>query len=986
MSRKVRFTGFEAGTGVSLSAAQGGVSRGPVSISAWAIPAGDPWSGAAENETLSISVEEVYPEGDHFAPLNIEFRIRVSGSPVGERPAEADWETSLDPTFTGIQTILHTGDSGLYKNEWVGAPAHRDKAYEYGNNPGHVYSSPGSYDVRVYAYDKHGNWGVWQRSSPLEVLNPDDTFDAASTIVLDPDGNFSGAPHEGSLPAANMVTSMTDAFARFNAIKQSVSKGVRITVRSGALIEDFATTECNMLFTKGRCCFDLFGGTDQMTYTEQTAAPPSLADPSLLFFRTQGGGDFGWNIAMRGWKLLFNAYNPQTGGPWHGWQNGTLRSGFFGLVVERGQDPAHNFRNVFDDVEVQGLAAEVFGCQPRPDQYTFRSAGLFLKDCVLKNNTEYRVRHTSNLFLLGCRFDEDFGMELGYIGADRVAGGPRGFKGHPTIRDASSYMTYIRATFMETRGAWSGQLSGLTSVSEQPLHRVVKGGVSHRKFYICDSVMVGDIIVGKHHDDNSGYQTVYECCMLFHNPQNHGRDNAYITGLGGGKVFRNCQHIVLNTPELGDSASDPALTGKNLEKFEVNGSNLQTGLFKNFYEVDEQPFCLGLRMELIHNDYIMLRPTSELREPTHELYDETVIFKDNNANPTGETDTVSNLYDVHVGNNVHYAPNIDIPIGPDPADIETLDLPTGFRIPDVWMKTVWEIQTFTLASDLAPGETTPVIPYPNDWYNQQTTQADYNGSLGNHSVRVAGWAGDPPQTRDAPMAGVSTISPRNGDLRVPDRMNITMTFDAAMNTSAGTIVLNAKDGSPVTFDLSAGDGVWSSGDTVLTLTPPSDLSQNDMYWVTYTGLQQSDGTPIADLATIGGKTKDETWYFEVEKYKDFIQQPYGFNIKFIAGEELDALTINFQSDGFAVTNRSDHTWLAGETTVILDRGATAMAPDTLAAVDSTEVKLYRAATAQPLDPGIDSALFDFNRDLRPNAGFAISPSSGTNAAGAILPA
>jgi hypothetical protein len=858
MSGKALFTGFETGTGVSLSASQGRVSRGPVSISAWAVPAGDPWSGASENETLSVSVEEVLPEGDAFAPLGVEFRIRVSGSPVGDRPAEADWETSLDPTFTGIQTVLHTGDNGLYKNEWVGAPAHRDKAHEYGNNPGHVYSLPGSYDVRVYAYDKYGNWGVWQRSTPLEVLNPDDTFDAASTIVLDPDGDFSGAPHEGSLPSANMVTTLTDAVNRFNAIKQSVSKGVRVTVRSGALIEEFSETTCDLVFTNGRCCFDIFGGTDQMTYTEQTSAAPSLAEPRVAFFRPQGGGDFCWNIAMRGWKLLFNAYNPETGGPWFGFQNGALRDDFFFPVSDRGESLAHNFRNIFDDVEVQGLAGQPLGTSP---QFTNRSSGFFLKDCIFKNNTEYRVLHSSNLFLLGCKFDEDFGLELGLMGADRVAGGPRGYKGHPTIRDGASRIAYIRATFMESRGAWSGQLAGSTANSEQLTYRVVKtGDVSHRKFYVCDSVFVGDIIVGKHHDSDSGYQSVYECCMLFLDPQNYLRDKAYITGMGGGKVFRNCQHIVLNTPELED-ANDAALAGKNLEKFEVNSNNMQTGHFSNFYEVDRQQDCLGLRMELIHNDYIMLRPTSEIRNPPHGIYDETVIFKDNGANPTGQMDTVSNLYDVHVGNNVHYAPRIDTPIGPDPADMETLDLPAGFRILDVWMKMIWELQTYTLdPPGLDTGETTPVIPYPDDWYGNQTTQADYSGSLGNHSVRLSG------------------------------------------------------------------------------------------------------------------------------SNKDYIQQPYGFNIKDIPVDELDAITVNFQSSGFTVTNRSGVTWPAGGITIILDRGSTAMEPDTLAEVDPTEVKLYRAATAQPLDAGIDSALFDFNRNLRPNAGFAISPSSGTNAAGAVLPA
>jgi hypothetical protein len=63
-----------------------------------------------------------------------------------------------------------------------------------------------------------------------------------------------------------------------------------------------------------------------------------------------------------------------------------------------------------------------------------------------------------------------------------------------------------------------------------------------------------------------------------------------------------------------------------------------------------------------------------------------------------------------------------------------------------------------------------------------------------------------------------------------------------------------------------------------------------------------------------------------------------------------------------------------------------MDADLLIDVDQTPVALYRPTTPQALTEGVKSTLFDFNRALRPNAGFAISPSSGTNAAGALLPA
>ena len=98
-----------------------------------------------------------------------------------------------------------------------------------------------------------------------------------------------------------------------------------------------------------------------------------------------------------------------------------------------------------------------------------------------------------------------------------------------------------------------------------------------------------------------------------------------------------------------------------------------------------------------------------------------------------------------------------------------------------------------------------------------------------------------------------------------------------------------------------------------------------------------------------------------------------------------------QGDGtgtyFKIQNNSGTTWPAGAIEIILDRsGSGQMTPDRLTTIDQADFKLYRPTTAQPLDGGLGSMLWDFNRNLRPNAGYAISPSSGENAAGALLPA
>ena len=101
---------------------------------------------------------------------------------------------------------------------------------------------------------------------------------------------------------------------------------------------------------------------------------------------------------------------------------------------------------------------------------------------------------------------------------------------------------------------------------------------------------------------------------------------------------------------------------------------------------------------------------------------------------------------------------------------------------------------------------------------------------------------------------------------------------------------------------------------------------------------------------------------------------------------MGKIAVTYGETGFTITNNSGKTRPEGVTIAIaLDRGTTLMDPDRLATVDQTEFKLYRPVTPQALDAGVKSTLFDFQRQLRPNAGFAISPTSGTNAAGAILP-
>jgi hypothetical protein len=97
---------------------------------------------------------------------------------------------------------------------------------------------------------------------------------------------------------------------------------------------------------------------------------------------------------------------------------------------------------------------------------------------------------------------------------------------------------------------------------------------------------------------------------------------------------------------------------------------------------------------------------------------------------------------------------------------------------------------------------------------------------------------------------------------------------------------------------------------------------------------------------------------------------------------------DFQAGGFTLQNtHPSETFPAGTWQILLDRGSTCMDADLVAAINQDHIRLARPNTPQALTPGVKSTLFDFAFNLRPNAGFAISPTTGpTNAAGALLPA
>jgi hypothetical protein len=257
-----------------------------------------------------------------------------------------------------------------------------------------------------------------------------------------------------------------------------------------------------------------------------------------------------------------------------------------------------------------------------------------------------------------------------------------------------------------------------------------------------------------------------------------------------------------------------------------------------FFSVADTTATNGRTLEILHNTMVVYRNSANLPSTLPVLY---------NGSMPGDALTAAHQ--------MTYAPDHGVtPSG----GVTLLDQP--WPILDVWMRYGWERQFFALPAAVGPGQTTPLIPYPNDWNDNPTTQASYAGTRNRHSLRP----GPEPAT--------------------------------------------------VYHQILGGSG-----------------------------------------ATL-----------------------------------RDSITVNFEAGGFTVTNRHpSNVWPEGVVLdILLDRGTTLEDPTLVYTVDQTRKRLPRPNTAQALTADEPSTLFDFsmrNDRLRPNADFAISPTTGSNSAGALLP-
>ncbi|MEO1406478.1 MAG: hypothetical protein AAFV54_08305, partial [Pseudomonadota bacterium] len=747
------------GQTVTLTASQGSATVGPNTISAWKQP-DNTWSGVGP-ATLTIDAQEIVPSEGTFAPYPVEWRIRVSGGTSYTTP---DWAPAFadpyhdltpqdedtlrlaieayDPSYQRCHFVVHTGDTGNYRNDWISSSAHRNKACQYGQNCGHVYSEPRTYTKRsVYVYDDEGNWGT-ATLPDLVVDNPDTEFDAASTIVVSPTSDWTDAPTHD---VANRCTTFDAASARFAAIKNSVTAGVRICVQSGASFSERAR-QFSSRDAKGPCLVDTYGGSAQFSYSERDLDVDVVGD---YLFLVDSRPAWAWRIKGGVYDMGYDILNGRPTNP-DGWLGGskTLSRGFFqcdfpatiydsidGSAPVKG-DPAAKI--VFDNLDITGCgwfcittlaSSEIQG----------RNVAMFANDCEFYGNPEYAFMTPQNLFALGTKVRALPNADLGGVGRSMIMGTSRGWTGHPIfLREQFAWTVYVRACYIESRGGWSGISSQTAFRGGQPIMRLNNRGTNDigfdetagwingrgRRYFFCDSVITGyfglDIGGGAMQSDMmenvAGAHAIIENCFLFVDSMTGGRESI-LYDFGPRKSLRNNVFLATNEAEVWLNQ----MPLRDATRFDP-GDN-RSGRFRQFISNDvDNAFKEGGRAENRHNTFIMLRTTANVEFGTFNA-------RGSAHNSTSFSDADQDMAE---GHNVTYAPNLDTPSGPA---MDTIDLPAGMRILDPWLRFTWESKRFVLASPVADGAETPAIEYPVDWYNNATTGADYAGTASTNSLQ-----------------------------------------------------------------------------------------------------------------------------------------------------------------------------------------------------------------------------------------------------------
>src|SRR6056297_317505 len=205
--------GFTEGSLVAMSAAQG--TQGAAgSVPEWRL---------SNMNTATLDIARIEP-AELVAPAGIWFEATdLQGFAVSEPgPGEGPY----DPTAHDITYIWDFDDPGTFTAPLNIPTVWNNKGIDYGKKAYHVFDTPGTYVVRLWAIDREGVTG--ERMIPVTVLDPDEVYPGVRTICVSNQGDFTGAP-----AGARTVFTLAAARDSYRALSQTG----RILLRRGETFE-----------------------------------------------------------------------------------------------------------------------------------------------------------------------------------------------------------------------------------------------------------------------------------------------------------------------------------------------------------------------------------------------------------------------------------------------------------------------------------------------------------------------------------------------------------------------------------------------------------------------------------------------------------------------------------------------------------------------------------------------------------------------------
>jgi hypothetical protein len=223
---KIRFSGFPEDSTVTLSASKGGVTKGPVSISAWQR---EPVVEQATPAAMTIRVFNWKPGTP--APASIWFEAEVTGD-TG-LPARVNGDVTPDAIYDDYDQQFHEldfewsfGDTGVWHYAERLPEQLQQRDYGHGKIVNHVYATPGNKTVTCWAYrmgvDGSGNLtrtlvasanvtfadgGDYPAIPSLEEAIP-----LSRRIYFNPEGDYSDVPAGAVTGASLSENTIVNAF------------------------------------------------------------------------------------------------------------------------------------------------------------------------------------------------------------------------------------------------------------------------------------------------------------------------------------------------------------------------------------------------------------------------------------------------------------------------------------------------------------------------------------------------------------------------------------------------------------------------------------------------------------------------------------------------------------------------------------------------------------------------------------------------------